>query len=230
MEYKERPGGREMDEMRPIEIEAGILEKADGSAFFHIGNTKVIAGVYGPNTLHPRHMRKSDRAILRTHYSLGSFSVPDRARLGPSRRDKELSFKLRQALEPALFLEKFPKTVIDAYAYVLEADAGTRCACTTAISVALADAGLPMKGIVTSVAAGRVGDKVVLDLNKEEEDKEVVADIPVAYLPNEGKVTLLQMDGEISQDMLKDAVELGKEGCKKILEKAKEALREKYKE
>lgn len=228
--YEERVDGRDFDEMREIEIRIAPLDKADGSAFFRIGKTKVLAGVYGPTTLHPKHLREPDRAILRTHYSLGSFSVPDRARLGPSRRDKELSYKIRQALESSLVLEDFPGTVIDAYVYVLEADAGTRCACTTAVSLALANAGLEMKGLVTSVAAGRVKDKVVLDLNKEEEDMSLVADIPVAYLANEDKITLLQMDGEIDKKMLKEAIELGKEGCERVLEKSKKALKEHYQE
>ena len=64
-------------------------------------------------------------------------------------------------------LEKFPRTAVDVFIEVLQADGGTRCAALTAASVALADAGIPMRDMVAAVAAGKVADTVILDVNNE---------------------------------------------------------------
>jgi exosome complex component RRP41 len=95
--------------------------------------------------------------------------------------------------------------------------------------MALADAGLIMKDMVTAVAVGCIDGTVVADLSYDEEAFEgEVADIPVAVLPNSGKITLLQMDGEISKENILKAIELAKKVCKHIYEVQKKALKEKY--
>ena len=60
------------------------------------------------------------------------------------------------------------------------------------------------------------------------EDKQGMADVPVAYMPNQNAVTLLQMDGTLSYDEFESAVNLAIEGCKKIYAMQKEVLRAKY--
>jgi exosome complex component RRP41 len=95
--------------------------------------------------------------------------------------------------------------------------------------MALADAGIVMKDLVASVAVGCIDGNVIADLNYEEEAFDgVVADIPVAVLPNSGEVSLLQMDGEISKENLVKAVNLAKKVCKDIYEVQKKALKERY--
>ena len=94
----------------------------------------------------------------------------------------------------------------------------------------LEDEGLEMKDLVAAISVGRVDDKIVVDLNYLEESYPdgPVADIPVAMMPNQGKITLLQMDGLISKDNLKKALEMAKKACKDIYEIQKKALKEKY--
>ncbi len=126
-------------------------------------------------------------------------------------------------------MSEFPKAVVDVYIELIQTDAGTRCAGICAASLALADAGFDMKDLVCAVSCGLVGDQVVVDLDKTEEDFEGGAvDIPIAMLPRTGEITLLQLDGEISKEDLKKAIEAGKEACKKIYEVQKAALRAKY--
>jgi exosome complex component RRP41 len=215
--------------MRPIEAKVGVLPAADGSAMFKIGDTIAVAGVYGPKELHPKHLQNAEKGVLKCQYDMMSFSVKERARMGPSRRSKELGLVINYALEDSVFLDDFPKTGISIHVEVIQANAGTRCACISAASLALADAGLPMKGLVASVAAGRANGKVVLDMTKEEEDAEDATDIPMAFSANEEKITLIQLDGDISKEDLKKAVELGIKGCKQIHEIQVKALRDKYK-
>lgn len=222
-----RLDGRKFNELRPIKIEAGVLNKADGSAYVEWGKNKVVAAVYGPRECHPRHLQNPAKGLVRCKYNMISFSVSDRKRPGPDRRSVEISKIISEALEYVVFTEQFPRTSIDVYVEVLQANAGTRCAGLTAASVALADAGIPMRDIVPSVAVGKVDDTVVLDLNKEE-DNFGQADVPIAIIPRTGEVLLLQMDGHMTYDELQQAFDLGFDASQTIYELQKEALKRRY--
>jgi exosome complex component RRP41 len=221
-----RLDGRKPDELRPIKIKVGVLNRADGSCYFEIGGNKVIAAVYGPREVHPRHMMKSTSAVVRYRYNMASFSVEERKRPGPDRRSIEVSKVSSEALEPVIFQEYFPRSAIDIFVEVLQADAGTRTAGINAASVALADAGIPMKNLVSACAVGKIDDILVLDLNKDE-DNYGQADMPIAMTPD-GNITLLQMDGHLTKEEFKEALEMAKKGCMAIYEMQKAALIEKY--
>jgi exosome complex component RRP41 len=222
-----RLDGRKPDEVRPIKLEVGVLPNADGSAYIEHGKNKILAAVFGPREMHPKHLTLPDRMAIRCRYHMAPFSVQERKSPAPSRREIELSKVIREALEPAVFVEYYPRVGIDVFIEVLQADGGTRCASITAASLALADAGIPMRDLVVACAAGKADDRVVLDLN-DAEDKLGVADVPVAYMPSLNAVTLLQMDGILTQDEFERAFNLALEGCKKIYAMQKEALRTKY--
>jgi exosome complex component RRP41 len=222
-----RLDGRKPDELRPLKIQAGILKRADGSAYVELGANKVLAAVYGPRELHPRHLQQPDTAVLRCRYNMAPFSVEERKRPGPSRRSIEISKVLREALEPVVFVELYPRSAIDVFIEILQADAGTRTTGITAASVALADAGIPMRDLVAAVAVGKVDDTIVLDLTKEE-DNWGTTDMPIAIMPRKKAIMLLQMDGHFTLDEFKQALELGIKGCEQIYEVQKRALKEKY--
>jgi len=222
-----RLDGRKPDELRPIKIEVGILSNADGSAYIEQGKNKILAAAYGPKEMHPKHLSRPDRMVLRCRYHMAPFSVQERKSPAPSRREIELSKVIREALEPSVFVEYYPRTGVDIFIEVLQADGGTRGASITAASLALADAGIPMRDLVVSCAAGKVDDTVVLDL-MDTEDKVGAADVPVAVMPNLNAVTLLQMDGILTPEEFEKAVNLAMEGCKKIYDLQKEALKTKY--
>ncbi|KYH39528.1 MAG: putative exosome complex exonuclease [Candidatus Bathyarchaeota archaeon B26-1] len=226
-EEGKRVDGREWNELRPIKIEVGVLNNADGSAYIEQGKNKILAAVYGPKEAHPRHLTLPDRALLRCRYHMAPFSVEERKSPAPSRREIELSKVIRESLEPAIFLEHYPRTAIDLFIEILQADGGTRCAGITVASLALADAGIPMRDLVVACAAGKVDNKIVLDLN-DIEDKEGEADVPVAFMPNLNAVTLLQMDGTLTPEEFEQAVNLAIEGCKRIYKMQKEALKARY--
>jgi len=226
-ENGKRVDGRSWNELRPIKIEVGVLNNADGSAYIEQGRNKILAAVYGPREVHPRHLTLPDRALLRCRYHMAPFSVEERKSPAPSRREIELSKVIREALEPAIFLEQFPRTAIDLFIEILQADGGTRCAGITVASLALADAGIPMRDLVVACAAGKVDGTLVLDLN-DIEDKEGEADVPVAYMPNLDAVTLLQMDGILTPEEFEQAINLAISGCKQIYKLQKDALRARY--
>jgi exosome complex component RRP41 len=223
-----RLDGRKPNELRPLTIKAGVIPNADGSCALKLGETQVLVGVYGPREVFPKHMTLQDRAMLECIYNMASFSTAERARPGPSRRSVEISKVIADALAPAIMLEKYPRTKIDVYIEVMNANAGTRTAAITAAAVALADAGIEMRDLVTSIATGKVDGELVLDLF-EPEDNYGEADMPIAIMPRKKAITLLQMDGKLTKNEIQRLMDMAMEACEKIYEAQKAALKEKYK-
>lgn len=222
-----RLDGRKADELRPVKLEVGVIPNADGSAYVEHGKNKILAAVYGPREVHPKHLALQDRTVLKCRYHMAPFSVQERKSPAPSRREIELSKVIRESLEPAVFVELYPRTMVDIFVEVLQADGGTRCASITAAALAVADSGIPMRDLVAACAAGKVDDTVVLDL-MDTEDKLGAADVPVALMPNLNAVTLLQMDGILTHEEFEKAVNMALDGCKQIYAMQKEALKKKY--
>ncbi len=222
-----RIDGRRLDELRALKITAGALHEADGSAYVEWGANKVMAAVYGPREVHPRHLQQNNKAIVQCRYNMAAFSVDERKRPGLDRRSQEISKVISEAFESVIFAEEYPRTSIDVYIEVLQANAGTRCAGIVAASVALADAGIPMVDLLPAVAVGKVAGEIALDLKKEE-DNFGEADLPMALVPQSGRLVLLQMEGHMTAPELARALELGVRGCRSIYETMKQALRERY--
>ncbi len=222
-----RIDGRRLDELRPIRIQVGTLHNADGSAFVEWGQNKVMAAVYGPREVHPRHLQQNNKAVIQCKYNMAAFAVDERKRPGLDRRSQEISKVIGEAFESVVFAEEYPRTSIDIYIEVLQANAGTRCAGLVAASMAIADAGIPMVDLLPAVAVGKVAGKIALDLKKEE-DNFGEADLPMALVPQSGRLVLLQMEGHMSEPELSQALDMGVQGCREIYEKMKQALRERY--
>ncbi len=222
-----RLDGRKPEDMRPIRMEVGVLKRADGSAYIEWGGNKVLAAVYGPREAHPRHLQDPTKALVQCRYNMAPFSVTERKRPGPDRRSVEISKVISEAFDSVVFSEQFPRASVDIFIEILQADAGTRCAGLTAASIALADAGIPMRDLVASCAVGKIDGVVCLDLRKEE-DNYGDADMPVAMIPRTGEVLLLQMDGHLTLDEFDKAFGMVKDAIGGIYEMQKDALRKRY--
>ncbi len=222
-----RHDGRKKEDIRDITFEVGVLDRADGSCLINWGRNKILAAVYGPRELHPKHMQMPDKALIRCEYRMATFSVPDRKRPAPNRREREISKILGEALKPAVFDYLYPRSVIDVFIEVIQADGGSRCAAVCAASLAIADAGVPMKDLVAGCAAGILDGQVVLDLD-DVEDKEGDGDLPFAYLPHTDEVVLLQSDGVFTKKEYKEALDMLIPACKKIYQIQRDALTTRY--
>ena len=230
MTYTERVDGRKFDELRPMEAKAGVIPNADGSALVKAGKTTAYAAVYGPRELFPRFKQNPKTGIVRCHYGMMPFSGSgERIRPGNSRRSQEIAMVMEKSLNAMIDLSAFPNAVVDIYVDLPQTDAGTRCAAISAASIALADAGIPMKDMISSVAVGEVDGTVVADLSYDEEAYDaIVSDIPVAMTHNTKEITLLQMDGEISKENLMKALEMAKVGTETVYELQMKALKDKF--
>ena len=168
--YTERFDKRKNDELRQIKVKVGVVPSADGSAIYQSGKTRALAVVRGPRILHPKHMEDPQRGVLRVTYQMMSFSVWDRIKPGTSRRGQEIGKVTEWAFNEVVDLDAFPNSVVDVIIQIPQADAGTRVAGINAASIALAQAGVPMKEMISAVAVGKMDKTLVVDVNKEEED------------------------------------------------------------
>jgi exosome complex component RRP41 len=209
-----RLDGRRPNEIRKLNFKIGLFSNADGSCYYEQGNTKIICAIYGPRECTIKSKSKQDRAIINCEYSMATFSTGERRKRKVDRRATEISLVIRQTFESVIMTSLFPKTQIDIFVQVLQADGGTRCACINAASLALIDAGIPMKDFVISCAGGFVSNTPLVDLNYMEDANG--ADIPIAFLPNFNKVTLLQMDNKLSIENFEKVCKAAENGCRQI--------------
>ncbi|HZX33913.1 MAG TPA: exosome complex exonuclease Rrp41 [archaeon] len=223
-----RLDGRKAEELRPIKIQAGVIPMADGSAYLEWGQNKVVAAVHGPRECLPKHTASPYKAVIKFNYRMATFSVPERKNPRPSRREIEISKVCGEALEKAIFVERFPNTEIEITAEIFDSNAGSRISALTAAAVALADAGIPMRDLVTGVSVGKAGGKILVDLSKDEEDAPDAVDVPIAFLPNSKEIVLLQLDGVMTKKEWQQAYKMAWDAAQKVHELQKGALKAKY--
>ncbi|KYN04813.1 PREDICTED: exosome complex component RRP41 [Cyphomyrmex costatus] len=176
-----RVDGRRALELRQIRIRMGVFGQADGSAYIEHGNTKVLAAVYGPRQSRSSASRNSTKAIINCQYSMAVFSFTSGERKRRPRGDwksQERSAQLRHAMEAIIHLKLYPRSQIDVFVEVLQVDGSDYCASVNAATLALIDAGIPIKNYaigcsITLVNKPLVEDKTsvtgVLDANYVEE-------------------------------------------------------------
>jgi len=223
-----RLDGRGFDELRPIKIESGVLKNADGSAYLEWGKNKIFAAVYGPREALPKHTADPEKAVIKCRYSMAPFSsLEEHGRSGPNRRAIEISKVTKEVFENIIMVEEFPGTEINIFIEVVQSDGGTRAAGITAAAVALATSGIPMRDLPYAVSAGKIGDQIVIDLNKIE-DNYSDADVPIAVSPRTGEILLLQMDGSLTKEEFKEAIAKVKKAGQIISKVQRDALKAPY--
>ena len=219
-----RVDGRAPEDLRPVRIETGILHEADGSSYIEWGGNKILCGVYGPRECIPRFEASPYRALVKCRYMMSPFaSLEEHSRAGPSRRSNELSKVIREVFENVVIAEKFPNTQIDIYLDVLQAEGGTRTASITAAAVALANAGIPMRDMISAVSAGKADDVLLLDLGKAE-DNLGQSDMPIAFSRRKKDILLLQMDGLLTRDEISQIIDMALKGEAELAKLQDEAL------
>lgn len=216
------------DELRPMKITANPIRNAAGSAFMEWGNNKILAAVYGPREALPKHISDPDRAIIKCRYTMSPFSsVEEDGRPGMNRRAIEISKVTKEVFENVVLLDLFPGNEVSIFIEVLQSDGGTRAAGITCASVALAASGIPMRDMPYAVSVGKVGDTLILDMNKIE-DNYSNADMPMAINPRRKEISLLQMDGELTPKQIHDGAEMVLKAGEAISKLQREALRRPY--
>ncbi len=212
-----RLDGRRADELRRIRCRLGVFGQADGSSSIQMGNTKVLAAVYGPRDA--RSGANDAKLVLNVQYS-----ERRRGRGGGGKRDRrglEAQTQLKQSLEAAVKCELYPRSRIDVFLEVLQADGGEFCACVNAASLALVDAGVPMRDVVCAATASIVDEDAIADVSGYEGG----AELALAMLPKSGEIVLLEMTRRFHLDHLDKVMEAAENACKKIYETLEAEIR-----
>ncbi|MBN3300409.1 exosome complex component RRP41 [Amia ocellicauda] len=210
-----RLDGRKPTELRKVRARMGVFGQADGSAYIEQGNTKALAVVYGPHEVRGSRVRAlHDRAVINCQYSMATFSTAERKRRPHGdRRASEVSLQLQQTFEAAVLTSLYPRSQIDIYVKVLQSDGGNYSACVNAATLAVVDAGIPLRDYVCSCSAGMVDEQPLADLCHAEEAGGGTA-LSLALLPRGGQLALLQMDARLHQDHLEPLLDAAMTGCR----------------
>lgn len=227
-----RPDGRRLDEIRPISCEVGLLPRAHGSGLFTRGQTQALSvctlGALGDEQiLDGLDLEESNRYMH--HYNFPPFSVGEARPLrAPSRRDIGHGALGERALDPVIPPpEEFPYA-IRVVSEILESNGSTSQASICGSTMALMDAGVPIKAPVAGIAMGLVkeGDQVAI-LTDIQGLEDHLGDMDFKVAGTARGVTALQMDIKIAgidRDILERALNQAHEGRMFILAKMAEAI------
>ncbi|CAH2098276.1 unnamed protein product [Euphydryas editha] len=214
-----RLDGRRPNELRRIRCKLGVFTQPDGSAYLEQGNTKVLAAVYGP---HQASKSKSsvEGVVVNCQYSMATFSTGERKnRPRGDRKSQEMSLHLRQALTAAIKTELYPRSQIDIYIEVLQADGGAYCASVNAATLALVDAGVPLRAYACACSASMAWRGAepapLLDVGHVEEAAGGVV-LTVASLPSTGNIALLELSHRLHSDYFEIVLSRAMQGCRDI--------------
>jgi len=228
----ERADGRSLTEIRPISCVAGFLPRSHGDGLFTRGQTQVLSvaalGMISEgqrlDTIDPRETKRYIH-----HYNFPPYSTGETGFMrGPKRRDIGHGALAEKALEPVLPDEETFPYAIRIVSEVLESNGSSSMAAVCGSTLALMDAGCPIKAPVSGIAMGLIkeGDRMaILSDIQGLEDFLGDMDFKVAGTPN--GITALQMDNKasgLSLDILTKAINQAKEGRAHILSKMEEAI------
>ena len=231
-----RADGRGLDDIRQITSEVGVLPRTHGSALFTRGQTQALAVVTLGTSRDEQRIdsidsREEITKSFMLHYNFPSFSVGEaRPFRGPSRREKGHGNLAERAVQPLLpAYDDFPYT-IRIVSDILESNGSSSMATVCGSSLALMDAGVPIKSSVAGVAMGLIkeGDEVAI-LTDILGLEDALGDMDFKVAGTREGVTSIQMDIKIqglTLDILTEALERARKGRMHILELMDEALAE----
>lgn len=241
LQKEKRPDGRKLDEVRALSCQVAFLPRTHGSGIFTRGETRVLSiltlGAPGDQQL-VEGMEVSGKKRFLHHYNFPPYSTGEVKRLGsPGRREIGHGMLAENALLPLLpSIEGFPYT-IRVVSEMLSSNGSTSMASVSAASLALMDAGVPLKrpaagiaiGLVTSPVKGKasngVGEFKLLTDIQGPEDHHGEMDLKAAG--TDQGITVLQMDVKatgITKEILAGALEKAKQARLEILEKMKQTI------
>lgn len=235
---KIRPDGRKVDEIRPLSSEVGILPRTHGSGLFTRGQTQALSictlGALGDVQILDGLGIEEEKRFMH-HYNFPPFSVGETGPMrGPGRREIGHGALGERALEPVIPDEKdFPYT-IRLVSEVLESNGSTSQASICASTLAMMDAGVPIKAPVAGIAMGLVkSDEHYTILTDIQGMEDFLGDMDFKVAGTAKGVTALQMDIKtkgLSREILEEALQQAKKGRMQILEHMLSTISETRKE
>lgn len=217
-----RIDGRNASQLRSINCKLGVFEQADGSAYLEMGNTNVLAAVFGPHEVSRHGKPKAggslhDRAYVNCQYSQATFSTIERKRkLKSDLRSLEITNNMRQIFDNVILTTLFPNSQIDIFLEVLQSDGSNMSACINAATLALIHAGIPIKDFVVSCSATLVDDITLIDLSHFEESTSNLPALTLSMLPKSKQIVSMESSGRVPLDLIEKIIDSAVAGCEEI--------------
>eukprot|EP00823_Brevimastigomonas_motovehiculus_P006943 TRINITY_DN5968_c0_g1_i1.p1 TRINITY_DN5968_c0_g1~~TRINITY_DN5968_c0_g1_i1.p1 ORF type:complete len:277 (+),score=42.30 TRINITY_DN5968_c0_g1_i1:91-921(+) len=212
----EREDKRATSQFRPLYMKTGAITQAQGSAYIELNQTKIICSIYGPRQ--SQKLQLTEKGKFWCDFKYAPFALEQRRKRGQDPDEKEYSVILAEAIEPSVMLEKFPRSVVEAYIVVLEADdTGVLPMAITCVSLALADAGIELYDLVSSCSVAQLSKECLLDPTlAEEEDTNCTSKLMLSIMASRQEVTHLIQTGVVDEATAKQMTELCSKGCTKL--------------
>lgn len=208
-----RLDGRREGEVRKIRCSLGTLARADGSAYYEQGHTRVLAGVYGPREPRQRGESDSDRAVIRCEVSSASFASAARKR---NRKGMATALIVQRVFEGVILCDTYARSQIDIYVQVLQNDGALTVAAINAAALALVNAGIAMMDMVVACSAGFVENMPITDPNSLESGADR-PELTVAVLAHSKRVSTCLLDRRLQDAVaFSQALESATNGAKQI--------------
>ena len=234
LDEEKRIDGRGLKDVRPITVVPGFLRRTHGSALFTRGETQALAVLTLGSKMDEQKIENLEGESYKTfmlHYNFPPFSVGEvRRATGPGRREIGHGTLAERALQPVIPSEEMFPYTIRLVSDILESNGSSSMATVCAGSLALMDAGVPIKSAVAGIAMGLVSDgdrfKILTDILGDEDH---MGDMDFKVAGTKDGINAFQMDVKIagvSTDVMRQALMQAKEAREKILEIMNEAISE----
>lgn len=234
-----RNDGRRSHEIRRMRIQMAPLSSSNGSALVEMGLTIALATVQGPLECMRRSEELPDRAILSVTVKMVPFAPATDRRYTNPQTDRTLvesAHWIQRTLEAALLLKLYPRSRLKLVICILADDGGRWCAALNAATLALLDAGIPMKDFVCACSAGysatnltNTNHTILVDLNRREEGSAHSSSVvlPCVLLPQRGTLAFVQCEARLPDyAALERVLEIAMEGCRAVFGMMQTAVRE----
>ena len=222
-----RADGRKLDEIRPLDVQVGLLPRTHGSGLFKRGQTQILTvltlGGVSDVLIQDTMIEESKKRYIH-YYNFPAFSVGEiKPSRGPGRREIGHGALAERALLPVLpSVDEWPPYTMLLMSEVLESHGSSSMASVCGSSLALMDAGVPIKKAVAGIAMGLVSDgdnfKVLTDIAGIEDEK---GDMDFKVAGTADGITAIQMDIKVeglNREILAQALEQAKQARLQILE------------
>ena len=193
-------------------MKTGVVASADGSALLELAHTKVVCSVFGPQPAEGREY--TEHGHLDCSLRLASFARRPRINgRAAAAEERALSLDLAAALSASVQLHLLPKAAVAVHVLVLQDDGGALPAAISCASLALADAGIALYGLVAACCCHVLGDTIALDCCTAEASAAAAGTVLVGCMPPLEQLTLLRHQGAVPPARATEALKVGLEGC-----------------
>lgn len=209
-----RSDGRLPTEHRRVNVELGVHSSGDGSAIFELGLTKVWATCRGPR-------ESSTTTGVYVEVAAPGFASNDRRKMNKTdRRAKDLAQSLERAFANIVQTRTFPKSRVDLQVRILQNDGGLAWASFNACSLALMDAGVPMRDLCVACGVAYVDRTILVDPSTSENlglsNTLSGGELWMAIAPRENKIVSTVFNGKVANATMESVLQAAQESCKQL--------------